>query len=242
MSHLSAPAVQVRALERRFGPRCALKGVDLSVAAGEIHGLLGPAGAGKSTLLRVLAGHIEPSAGRARVLGQDLATGVRTLRARVGLIAAADLAPYQRISGTDNLAFYARMDGMETREAVIRARTVLEEVGLGHAADWPVAEWSRGMQQRLPVAKALLTDPDVLLIDEATRDMSPGAAAGVRTLVAARARRGAAVMWATRRLDDLCGFADSVTLLAAGRVRYTGSVDALAARALAGSAAVRQAA
>src|SRR3954470_19801212 len=227
-----APAIDVRGLERRFDQRVAIAGIDLSVRAGEIHALLGPNGAGKTTLLRTLAGLVDPSVGAARVLGIDVAKGPRALRGRVGLVPASDRSAYQRISGVENLAFFARLHGMRKRVAFERARAVLADVGLGDKAETPVSGWSHGMQQRLSVARALLTDPPVLLIDEATHDLDPVAAATVRTLIADRAAAGTTVLWATQRLDELRNFADEVTLMTHGRVTFTGSVEALAARAI----------
>jgi ABC-2 type transport system ATP-binding protein len=230
----SDPAIDVRGLERRFDKLTALAGVDLTVRPGEIHALLGPNGAGKTTLLRTLAGLVEPHGGSVRVAGVDAAKGPRGLRGRVGLVPSSDRSAYQRISGAENLAFFARLHGMRKRAAFARARAVLADVGLADKADVPVGNWSHGMQQRLSVARALLTEPEVLLIDEATHDLDPAAAATVRELIAARAERGTAVLWATQRLDELRGFAGEVTLMASGTAAFNGSVEALAARALPG--------
>ncbi len=229
-------AIDVCGLERRFGARVAIAGIDLQVDAGEIHALLGPNGAGKTTLLRTLAGLVDPTAGTVRVAGIDSSKGPRGLRGKVGLVPSSDRSAYQRISGVENLAFFARLHGMRKQAAFARARAVLADVGLADRADDPVNGWSHGMQQRLSVARALLTDPPVLLIDEATHDLDPEAAATVRELVAARADDGAAVLWATQRLDELRGFASEVTLLKDGFAAFIGSVEALAERALPGPA------
>jgi ABC-2 type transport system ATP-binding protein len=230
MSALAPCAVEVRGLVRRFGEREALKGVDLTARAGEIHALLGPNGAGKTTLLRVLTGLVDPSAGSIRVLGAD-GRG-RAARGRVGLVPAGDRSFYLRISGTENLVFFARLHGMRKRAAVARAREVLEDVGLTEAADRAVGGWSHGMQKRLSVARALLTAPPVLLVDEATHDLDPEGAERIRALIAALAERdGAAVLWATQRVDEIRGFASAVTFLDRGTVRFAGSVEALMAQA-----------
>lgn len=227
-----APAIDVRALQRCFGQRTAIAGIDLAVRPGEIHALLGPNGAGKTTLLRTLAGLVEPTAGSVHVVGIDAAKGPRGLRGRVGFVPSSDRSAYQRISGVENLAFFGRLHGMRKRAAFARAHEVLEQVGLADRAQDPVNSWSHGMQQRLSVARALLTDPPVLLIDEATHDLDPVAAATVRALIAERAEHGTAVLWATQRLEELRGFAGAVTLMANGTAAFEGSVEALAARAL----------
>jgi ABC-type multidrug transport system ATPase subunit len=230
MSGQDPCAVEVRGLVRRFGEREALKGVDLTAKAGEIHALLGPNGAGKTTLLRVLTGLVDPSAGSVRILGAD-GRG-RAARGRVGLVPAGDRSFYLRISGTENLLFFARLHGLRKRAAVARAAEVLEDVGLTEAADRAMGGWSHGMQKRLSVARALLTAPPVMLVDEATHDLDPEGAERIRALIAdLAARHGTAVLWATQRLDEIRGFASAVTFLDRGSVRFAGSVEALMAHA-----------
>ena len=224
------PAViEARGLTRRFEGRTALDAVSLTVASGEIHALLGPNGAGKTTLLRVLAGLTTPSEGRVGVLGADASRAERSLRAQIGLVPSGDRTLYLRISGVENLTFFGRLHGMRRRQARARAEEVIAYVGLSEAAHRPVGTYSHGMQKRLSVARALLTAPPVLLVDEATHDLDPEAAADVRALVRGLARDGAAVVWATQRIDEIRGFADRVTLLGEGRVRFAGTVTALIA-------------
>jgi ABC-type multidrug transport system ATPase subunit len=226
---LSGHPIAVRALERGFGPRQVLSDVSLTVAAGEVHGVLGPAAAGKSTLLRVLAGQIGATAGDARVLGHR--PGAPALDGRVAFVEAGDDSSYQRISGLENLVFFGRLRGLSQHEAYARAEAVLHETGLTAAAHGPVGEWTPAMRRRLAYARALLTDPAVLLIDAPAEVPEPEAP---REHVTGRARRGAAVVWAARRLDELAGAARTVTLLADGRVRYAGTVSALADRSTGG--------
>jgi len=226
---LSGHPIAVRSLGRDFGPRQVLSDVSLTVAAGEVHGVLGPSGAGKSTLLRVLAGQIGATAGDVRLLGR--APGAPALAGRVAFVEASDDAAYQRISALENLMFFGRLRGLSQPDAFARAEAVLHETGLAGAARGPVGEWTPAMRRRLAYARALLTDPEVLLIDVPAHEL---AAQTARALVAGRARRGAAVVWAARRLDELAGAARTVTMLADGRVRYSGTVTALADRSTRG--------
>ena len=226
----AAPAIEVERVSRAFGERRALASVSLSVRAGEIHALLGPNGAGKTTLLRVLAGLVQADGGAVRVLGEDATRNTRAQRARVGLVPSGDRSFYLRISGLENLRFFARLHGLRSAAAKRRALAVLAEVDLEEARDVPVGEYSHGMQKRLSVARALLTQPRVLLVDEATHDLDPNAARIVRELVRRLAASGTAVVWATQRIDEIRGLAGEVTLLRSGEVCYAGSVIRLAAR------------
>ena len=224
--------VEVRDVSRSFGRVVALDGVSLVVRGGEIHALLGPNGAGKTTLLRVLTGLVEADGGHVRVAGCDPARSGRSLRARVGTVPSGDRTLYLRLSGLENLVFFGRLQGLRRRAATRRAHEVLEAVGLEEAARTPVGVYSHGMQKRLSVARALIVDPAVLLVDEATHDLDPEAAVTVRGLVRDLADRGTAIVWTTQRVDEIRGFAGAVTLLAKGRTRFSGSVPELIAHAL----------
>lgn len=223
----AGPIVDVRGVRRRFEEALALDDVSLAVPAGEIHALLGPNGAGKTTLLRILAGLLAPSEGSVRILGDDAFERRRAIRSRVGLVPSGDRTFYLRISGLENLVFFARLYGLSRKQALARAREVLAWVGLEGAARKRVGLYSHGMQKRLSIARAFLTDPALLLVDEATHDLDPEGSRTVRELVADVAEQGAAVVWATQRLDEIRGFAHRVTLLSQGTARFTGLVAEL---------------
>ncbi len=231
----SAPAVEVRGLTHRFGERVALRDVFLEVHPGEVHALLGPNGAGKTTLLRILTGGLLPDAGAVSLLGLA-ASGLvsKEYRRRFGLVPSGDRTFYLRLSGFENLLFFARLHGLPKREAARRAWAMLEGVGLAEVGREPVNAYSHGMQKRLSVARAMLMDPPVLLVDEATHDLDPEGAERVRDLVREAAARGAAVVWATQRIEEIRGFADRVTLLHRGEVRFVGSIPAFLAAVPAG--------
>ena len=219
-------------VSRRYGSRTALQTVSLAVRAGELHALLGPNGAGKTTLLRILSGLLAPSAGTVAILGRSGSTAGRSSRGAVGLVPSGDRSFYLRISGLENLVFFGRLHGLRRNAARARAADVLELVGLADAASVAVGEYSHGMQKRLSVARALLTQPPVLLVDEATHDLDPAGARLVRELVAGVVRDGAAAVWATQRVDEIRGFADRVTVLRRGEACFQGSVPELLAHAL----------
>ena len=207
-----------KAGRQREAEREVLRGVSLQVAPGEIHALLGPNGAGKTTLLRILCGLADPTSGSV-----ELAT-------RPGLVPSGDRTFYLRISGLENLIFFGRMHGLRRAAARRRALEVLDLVGLSDAAPRPAGRYSHGMQKRLSFARALLCDPHVLLVDEATHDLDPEGAERLRALTRDLAARGSAVLWTTQRVDEIRGFADAITFLHRGEVRFAGSVTELIAR------------
>jgi ABC-2 type transport system ATP-binding protein len=231
--HLSAHEglIEARDVSRRYGDTVALSRFSLTVQAGQIHALLGPNGAGKTSLIRILCGLQSASSGQVKIAGLDPATSPRELRRRIGFVPSGDRSFYLRISGLENLAFFARMHGLGRKTALARSRELLRDVGLEDAARKRVGVYSHGMQKRLSVARALLTEPQVLLVDEATHDLDPAGARQVRSLVDGVAARGAAVVWATQRIDEIRGFAHGVTLLRRGEVAFSGSVPALVAHA-----------
>jgi len=226
----ASPVIHVDAVSRTYGKKRALADVTLQVAGGEIRGLIGPNGAGKTTLLRLLTGLVSPTSGSVRILGEEPTRATRGLRQRIGLVPSGDRTFYLRISGLENLVFFGRMQGLRRRAAVAEARRVLAEVELLDAEHLRVGEYSHGMQKRLSVARALLTHPELLLVDEATHDLDPASGRRVRMLIAGIAAQGAAVVWATQKLDELRGFADRVMLLSAGEVRFDGTLPDLIAR------------
>jgi ABC-2 type transport system ATP-binding protein len=221
------PGLDAHDLVRDFGTTRSLDHVSLRAAPGEIHALLGPNGAGKTTLLRILAGLTLPSAGSVTLDGVEMTT--RLGGRPIGLVPSGDRTFYLRLSGRENLLFFARLHGLRLAAARTRSEEVLELVGLADAADRRVGEYSHGMQKRLSVARALLVDPRLLLIDEATHDLDPDGARVVRELVRGLADSGAIVVWATQRLEEIRAFADRVTILDRGTARFAGRVSELLA-------------
>jgi heme exporter protein A len=180
----AAPAIELAGLTRRYGERVALQDVTLTLPAGATLVVFGPNGAGKSTLLRVLATLLRPHAGTARVLGHALPDEGWAVRGRIGLLGHAPLL-YRDLSGRENLAFYARLHGV----ALERAWGLIAQVGLSARADDKVHTYSRGMVQRLAVCRAVLHDPEVLLLDEPRANLDPVAAELVEPLIGASSGR-----------------------------------------------------
>ncbi len=171
-------AVVLRGAGRRYGERAALRDVSLELEAGRTLVVFGPNGAGKSTLLRMLATLLRPHAGEVRVLGGALPDDGWAVRGKIGFLGHEPLL-YRELSGRENLRFHARLHGAPAA----RVEELLDAVGMTSRADDPVAELSRGMVQRLAVARAVLHEPELLLLDEPTANLDPAAAAQVQPLI-----------------------------------------------------------
>ena len=214
-----ARLIEVRSLSKTYGAVHALRDVDLAVAAGEIVALLGANGAGKSTLLRILGTTVLPDAGTARLAGHDVVADPTSARRSAGFLLAEERSWYWRLTGRHNLEFFAALHGMPRAEARSAADALIEEVGLGDAADRQVRGYSSGMRMRLSIARALLGSPPVLLLDEPTRTLDPIATRefgdNLRDLAD---RRDSAVLLATHDLHEAATVADRIALLVQGRI------------------------
>jgi ABC-2 type transport system ATP-binding protein len=204
-----------------------LTGADLRVGAGRISALLGPNGAGKTTFLRILTGLLLPDSGQVSVAGIDVTSDPMAARRHIGYFPSGDRTFYMRISGLENLAFFGRLYGLRRRSALQRATARLADVGLSDVGGQRVGTYSHGMQKRLSMARALLLDPAVLIVDEATDGLDPEGARRVQDLIHGIAGQGTAVVWTTQRLDEIRGFADAVTVLDRGRTTFSGTVEDL---------------
>jgi heme exporter protein A len=218
----AAAVVEVAGLTKRFGHVRALRGVDFALGTGESLAVFGPNGAGKTTLLRILAGLLKADGGVVRFGGEALVRGNAAHRRRVGLISHHSLL-YDGLTAAENLVFYARLYSVaEPRAAAARA---LAGVGLAARAADQVGTFSRGMVQRLAIARALLHDPDVMLLDEPFSGLDQGAAATLRELLGRlRAERRTMVL-VTHNIDEGLELATHVAIQVAGRFVSLGSRD-----------------
>jgi heme exporter protein A len=175
-----APAIELDDLGRAYGERVALSGVTLTLPAARTLAVFGANGAGKTTLLRILATLLRPHRGEARVLGRSLPGEGWAVRGRVGLLGHDPLL-YRDLSARENLRFHARLHGAPAE----RIEALLDAVGMARRADEPVHTLSRGMTQRVAVCRAVLHEPELLLLDEPLANLDPGAAAAVEGLIGA---------------------------------------------------------
>ncbi|MFT5432031.1 MAG: ABC-2 type transport system ATP-binding protein, partial [Myxococcota bacterium] len=208
-------------------PIAALSGIDLRVKRGELVGLAGPNGAGKSTLLRSVAGLLLPDQGSVHVCGRTSARDDLAYRRSVGYAVGEERSHFWRLSGRDNLRFFAALHGLTGSAQAERIDEVLGIVQLHDEADRPVREFSTGMRQRLSLARGLLGRPDVILLDEPTRGLDPGNAARVRRFVLDDiiGRRGLTVLYATHNVSEMKELCPRVALISKGRIVADGPFD-----------------
>lgn len=227
---MSSPVVRAQGLVRRYGPVDALAGLDLEVAGGQSLLVTGDNGSGKTTLLRLLAGIGNPSGGTLEVMGGPTPLDPAT-RGRIGMV-AHETWLYPDLSPADNLAYYARLYGVGDDSAATRT---LDMVGLNHSDDRPVRNYSRGMAQLASLARAMVHDPELLLLDEPFTGLDREAVARVRSLLEDLKRAGTTIVMATHDIEKADGWADRAVLVRRGRVVWDSGPTAPDAASIAGA-------
>ncbi|WP_409470511.1 ATP-binding cassette domain-containing protein [Streptomyces sp. HC307] len=221
-------AITVEGARKKYGDKPALDGLDLTVARGAVHGVLGPNGAGKTTLVRILSTLLRPDAGRIEVVGHDVVTEAYDVRLRIGLLgqhAAVD----EELSGYQNLEMFGRLYHLGARHARVRAGELLERFGLKDTGRKAVKQYSGGMRRRLDLAASLITEPEVLFLDEPTTGLDPRGRAEVWASVRSLAGGGTTVLLTTQYLEEADQLADRISVVDRGRVVADGTADALKA-------------
>jgi ABC-2 type transport system ATP-binding protein len=224
---MSPPVIQISSISRRFGEKNAVDNLTLDVHAGEIFGFLGHNGAGKTTTVRLLNGVLEPTSGSASVLGLDPQTEGPAVRAKTGVLTETPSLD-ERLTARDNLSFYADLYNVPRPEVPGRVNSILTEFELADRADEKVGGYSKGMKQRLALARALLHKPEVLFLDEPTAALDPVAARHVHTMVENLARReGCTVFLCTHNLVEAQRLCDRVAVMEHGRLVALGTPSEL---------------
>ncbi|MEV0195764.1 ABC transporter ATP-binding protein [Nonomuraea sp. NPDC050691] len=207
----------------------ALKGVSFTVERGELFGLLGPNGAGKTTTIKILNTLLLPTGGTARVFGHDVTKDPTEVRRRIGYVFGGDKGLYDRLTALDNLLYFAELYGVDPAEQRTRIHELLELVGLSGRERERVEGYSRGMRQRLHIARGLLHKPDVLFLDEPSIGVDPVAARALRVTVAGLSAQGVTILLTTHYMaeaDELC---DRIAVIADGRIQTMDTPEALKA-------------
>ncbi|MEU3899966.1 ATP-binding cassette domain-containing protein [Streptomyces sp. NPDC045251] len=221
-------AITVEGARKKYGDKHALDALDLTVTRGTVHGILGPNGAGKTTLVRILSTLLRPDAGRVEVAGHDVVAQAYAVRLRIGLLgqhAALD----EELGGRQNLELFGRLHHLGARRARARADELLARFDLTDTGRKPVSAYSGGMRRRLDLAASLITEPEVLFLDEPTTGLDPRGRAEVWNSVRSLVGGGTTVLLTTQYLEEADQLADRISVVDAGRVVADGTADELKA-------------
>jgi ABC-2 type transport system ATP-binding protein len=210
---MTAAAIRVEDVSFSYGDIDAVRGVSFDVAPGEILGFLGPNGAGKSTTIKMLTGQLTPKSGRAQVLGVDVTTDDPEMQSQIG-VCFEEKNLYDTMSAVENLRFFASLFGIKD----VDAEGLLRRVGLADRAKDRVSKYSKGMRQRLMMARTLVNTPKVLFLDEPTDGLDPVSSQAIRTLIKQEADRGAAVLLTTHDMHEADELSDRVAFINEGKL------------------------
>jgi ABC-2 type transport system ATP-binding protein len=212
----------------------AVRGVSFSVEQGELFGLLGPNGAGKTTTIKMLITLLLPTSGEARVLGRDVVTDAREVRRRIGYVFGGDRGLYERLSAQDNLRYFAELYGVSGKKQRTRIDEVLELVGLKGREQERVEGYSRGMRQRLHIARGILHDPEDVFLDEPTIGVDPVGARELRQMIGGLVTAGKTVLLTTHYMFEADALCDRIAVIAKGEIVGHGTPEQLKANVTGG--------
>jgi ABC-2 type transport system ATP-binding protein len=218
-------------LSKQFGDYWAVNKVNLDIQQGEVLALLGPNGAGKTTTIRILTSVLRPTKGRAWIAGYDVVKEPKKVRAAVGVLTEQH-GLYGRMPAIDYLDFFGQLYGLTTEERKARTERLLDEFSLGDDSDRRIEEYSKGMRQKLALARALLHDPPVLLLDEPTSAMDPESAHLVRDAIRDLRSASRAIIICTHNLSEAEELADKIAVIRQGEIIVQGSPDDLKSKML----------
>jgi ABC-2 type transport system ATP-binding protein len=213
-------ALKLDGVTKRYGAFTAVRDLSFQAKAGSILGFLGPNGAGKTTTMRMILGLVTPTAGRLEVLGE---TDGRALRGRLGFL-PEERGLYRRMTATAAIAFFARLKGVPAGEAKRRARKLLEDNGLGEAANRQIRALSKGMAQKVQLLSAIAHEPELVILDEPFSGLDPVNQQGLEGIIRGLAARGSTVIFSTHVMQHAERLCDHVVLVAGGRKIFDGTV------------------
>jgi len=224
--------IAVDSLSKSFGKRREVKAVDgvsFTAADGEITGLLGPNGAGKTTLLRMLATLVVPDAGRANVAGLDVVTDRRAVRRRIGVLSDAR-GLYPRLTARENIRYFGRLHGLAGAALERRVDALASTLGLAAIADRPAQGYSQGEKMKTAIARALVHDPDTILLDEPTNGLDIMSVRALREQLKALRAQGKCLLFSSHVMQEVAALCDRIVILGHGRVVATGTAAELLAQ------------
>ncbi len=222
----SGAAITMKALTKRYGPRVVVNDFSLEIMSGGVYGLLGPNGAGKTTIVRMLSTIVKPTSGSASVNGFDVLTQPKEVRESIGAL-PEDTGLYDRLNPVETLRFYGGMQGLSGEKLEARIDELLHLLELDERRKDRVATFSRGMRQKLALARALIHDPPILLLDEPTLGLDVMSTRAIRDYTKDMARRGKTVLLNTNNMYEAQLLCDSLTIISNGVIKASGTVGDL---------------
>jgi ABC-2 type transport system ATP-binding protein len=216
-------AIRAEGLTKVYGGARAVDGIDVAIEKGEVCGFLGPNGAGKTTTIGMMVGLIEPTAGKCYINGAEVSRNLLEVKRTIGYLPEG-VGFYQHMTAARNLRYLAKLYGIVDADAAKRVDGLLEYVGLG-GVDKPVGAFSRGMKQRLGLARALLNDPQVIFLDEPTNGLDPEGVIQFRKIVKEQAANGKTVFFSTHIIGEVEHVCSSICIISKGRIVARGTMD-----------------
>jgi len=223
---MNSIAIETEGLTRRFGELEAVRDVNLRVESGQFFGFLGPNGAGKSTMIKMMTGLLEPTAGRIRILGLDLAADPVGVKSQIGVVPEG-LALFDRLTGPEYLNFAGRMYGLDRATAAERARELLDFMSLADRPKALIVDYSHGMKKKLAMAAAVIHGPKVLFLDEPFEGVDAIAAGTLKSMLNRMILRGATIFLTSHVLEIVERLCSHVAIIARGQLVAQGSIDEL---------------
>src|SRR6266567_772596 len=227
---MSTPVIQTENLTKSYGSRIAVNHLNLTVEAKQIHGFLGPNGAGKTTTIKMLVGLLRPESGSIKILGEDAAGDRPGIRRRFGYMPELPKFP-KHLTGIELLDIYGRMYGMNKEERQQRIPELLKMVGLEGRGKDRIGHYSKGMQQRVGIAQALLNNPELVILDEPSIGLDPVGMVEVRDMVKGIVKGGQTVFFSSHLLAEVQQICDHVSIINNGNMLFTGTLDEVASKA-----------
>lgn len=217
--------IEVLGITKKFKDTVVLNGINLKVKNGEILGLLGENGAGKSTLLRIISTMLRPSSGTAKISGFDLVSEPEKVRKNIGILFGSEVGLYERLTPRENLEYFALLGGMEKEKLVSRVNFLIEKFEFKKYSERAVGELSKGMKQKVAIARSIVHDPAVMLFDEPDSGLDFKASRTVLNFMEECKNQGKSVIFSSHSLENIKNYSDNIALLSQGKIATVFSVE-----------------
>lgn len=219
--------IEVQKVSKTFGAFTALEDVSFRVEAGEVYGLLGENGAGKTTMMRMMATILKPTEGEIEVAGYSVRKEPDEVRRRIGILFGGDVGLYSRLTARENIAYFGSMYGMEKQAVGERIERLSQMFEMGAFLDRRVGSFSRGMKQKVAIARTLVHDPDVILLDEPTTGLDVTAATIFRRVIGMLQEEGKTILFSSHNMGEIDKLCKRIALIHKGRLQFAGALEQL---------------